>query len=51
MPVMTVPVPRQLGHEPPSLRPLPPQARHAFSPVPGVPGGAWSPGLIGWFAA
>jgi hypothetical protein len=29
------------------MRPLPPQRGQMFSPVPGVPGGASSPGLIG----
>lgn len=29
------------------MRPLPPQTRHTFSPVPGVAGGASSPGLSG----
>ncbi len=44
---MTLPVPSQVGHSPPSGDvALPPQVGQMFSPVPGVPGGASSPGLM-----
>src|SRR4051812_42840625 len=49
MPTVTLPVPPQTGHAPLAARPLPPQLGQTSSPVPGVPAGASSPGLIfGW---
>ena len=36
---------------PASIRPLPLQRGQTFSPVPGVPAGAWSPGAIGGLAS
>lgn len=47
MPTVTSPVSSHSGQVAPSLRPLPPQPRHTVSPVPGVPGGASSPGEVG----
>ena len=46
MPSMTFPVPSQFGHRLPSTLPLPLQFGQRFSPVPGVPAGASSPGLL-----
>ncbi len=46
MPSTTVPVPAHSVHSAPSRRPDPPQSGQTFSPVPGVPGGASSPGAI-----
>jgi hypothetical protein len=46
MPRVTLPVPSHSGHGPRSTRPLPPQRGQTVSPVPGVPRGASSPGLI-----
>ena len=46
MPSLILPLPSQSAHVWPSTRPLPPHMRHTFSPVPGVPGGASSPGDI-----
>ncbi len=47
MPTFTLPVPSQVGHGPEEPRPEPPQVGQTFSPVPGVPSGASSPGAIG----
>jgi len=48
MPAMTLPLPWQFRQtSPPACRPLPPQAGQTFSPVPGVPAGASSPGAVG----
>ncbi|CAI08066.1 hypothetical protein ebA3440 [Aromatoleum aromaticum EbN1] len=44
IPSMTTPVPPHSAQGLPSTTPVPLQARQVFSPVPGVPGGAWSPG-------
>jgi len=44
---MTFPVPLQSGQFLASIRPLPRQRRHRFSPVPDVPGDASSPGFAG----
>ena len=41
-----LPVPAQVVQRLPSLRPLPLHSRQMSSPVPGVPGGASSPGAI-----
>jgi hypothetical protein len=50
MPSLTLPVPLQFGHVPPACAlPVPLQAGQRSSPVPGVPGGASSPGLVGSF--
>jgi hypothetical protein len=46
MPSITLPVPPQFGHSPESTLPLALQVGQMFSPVPGVPAGAWSPGLV-----
>src|SRR5207248_5344542 len=43
--LMTLPEPPQFGQVPLPRRPVPPQSPHTASPVPGVPGGASSPGL------
>jgi hypothetical protein len=50
MPFVTLPVPSHSGQALAPTRPLPPQRPHTFSPVPGVPAGASSPGAIGLFA-
>jgi hypothetical protein len=47
IPVVTLPVPLHSGQLSPSSLPEPLQAGHRFSPVPGVPGGASSPGFVG----
>src|SRR3954452_8173911 len=47
MPSTTLPVPPQTGQSVPSCSPLPPQWGQIFSPVPGVPGAASSPGASG----
>jgi hypothetical protein len=47
MPVVTVPVPAQLAQRCWPILPLPWQTGQTFSPVPGVPAGASSPGFIG----
>lgn len=47
MPTVTLPVPWQSGQVPDAVLPLPPQLGQTPSPVPGAPGGAWSPGAIG----
>lgn len=48
MPAVMRPVPSQFGQQLPSLmRPLPPHSGQTVSPVPGVPGAAWSPGARG----
>lgn len=47
MPVTTFPVPLQSGQVFASNWPLPLQRGQRFSPVPGVPGGASSPGFVG----
>lgn len=47
MPLMTFPVPLQSGQFLASIRPLPRQRGHRFSPVPDVPGDASSPGFAG----
>jgi hypothetical protein len=47
MPTLTWPVPSHSGHVTPATRPLPPQRGQTVRPVPGVPSGASSPGLIG----
>jgi hypothetical protein len=47
MPSTTFPVPPQFGQSLPfSSFPVPRQILHMSSPVPGVPGGASSPGLV-----
>src|SRR5215212_5622565 len=43
---MTLPVPPQVWQAAPSSWPVPPQVGQMFSPAPGVPGGASSPGPI-----
>src|SRR5918992_1529777 len=43
---MTTPVPAQVWQAAPSSLPVPPQAGQMFSPAPGVPGGASSPGAM-----
>src|SRR5690348_6054948 len=43
--LITFPLPPQFGHWVTPMRPLPPHSRQVASPVPGVPGGASSPGL------
>jgi|GEM_PF-3182988 hypothetical protein len=45
MPSLTVPVPSQCGQGMPPFVPVPPQSRQRESPLPGVPGGASSPGF------
>src|SRR5215207_460616 len=45
MPSITLPVPPQVLHGALPSRPLPLQSGQTFSPVPGVPGAASSPGL------
>jgi len=44
IPSITVPLPPHSGQVPPSASPEPAQRGQAFSPVPGVPGAASSPG-------
>ncbi len=46
MPSTTVPLPAHSVHSAPSSSPDPPQSGQRFAPVPGVPGGASSPGAI-----
>ena len=46
MPSTTVPLPAHIAHSAPSISPEPAQSGQTFSPVPGVPGGASSPGAI-----
>jgi uncharacterized protein (DUF1697 family) len=48
IPSITLPVPSQTGQGVPSCSPVPLQCRQRFSPVPGVPGAASSPGLVSW---
>ena len=50
MPTFTTPLPWHSGHAPAPSLPLPPQRGQTSSPVPGVPAGASSPGLIGAWA-
>jgi len=47
IPVVTLPVPEQFTHVFALTRPLPLQTGQMFSPVPGVPAGASSPGFNG----
>lgn len=51
MPTVIFPVPSHSGHGDPFNVPSPPQVRHTSSPVPGVPAGASSPGLMGGVGA
>lgn len=51
MPVVTLPVPAQFVQALPRTVPLPWHTGQMFSPVPGVPGGASSPGLSGGLPA
>src|SRR5690349_14025104 len=47
IPSVTLPVPSQTGQGIPSCSPRPLQCGQMFSPVPGVPGAASSPGAVG----
>jgi len=47
IPVVILPVPEQFAQDRPPLRPVPLHTGHTFSPVPGVPAGASSPGFNG----